>query len=132
MKASRNKRSKKAMSILREKLEEAEGDVSISPDLNEAIWREGGSNPPNRIEVEVEDLGDRKVARPAETSEKEQNTAGTVEETEDYSEVVSGTVGEAKDAISELDDPDYEKLLEAEKEGKDRKTLKEFIEGKME
>lgn len=128
-----NKRSKKAMSILREKLQDAEGDVSISPELNQELWRKGGSNPPSKITVEVEEVGDRKVAMPADqpgrdTSEQETGT----NRSEDYSDVVGGTVGEAKDAISEMEDPDYETLLEAEKDGKDRKTLKEFIEGKME
>ncbi|QKQ98572.1 hypothetical protein GKQ38_03535 [Candidatus Nanohaloarchaea archaeon] len=128
-----NKRSKKAMSILREKLQDAEGEVSISPELNQAIWQKGGGNPPSKIAVEVEEVAGRKVARPAEEKGREETTS-TTEETasENYSDVVGGTVGDAKDAISEMENPDYEALLEAEKEGKDRKTLKEFIEGKME
>ncbi|WEL23061.1 hypothetical protein [Candidatus Nanohalovita haloferacivicina] len=137
----RNKRSKKAMSILREKLQNAEGDVSISPELNQSIWRKGGSSPPSKVTVEVEEENGRKVAYPAETPSQQttttQETSTTEESTEedtaeDYSDVVGGTVGDAKDAISEMDNPDYEALLEAEKQGKDRKTLKEFIEGKME
>lgn len=138
----RNKRSKKAMSILREKLQNAEGDVSISPELNQSIWRKGGSNPPSKVTVEVEEEDGRKVAYPAEIPSKETKTQETsstkdtteeeTESEEDYSDVVGGTVGDAKDAISEMEDPDYEALLEAEKAGKDRKTLKEFIEGKME
>jgi len=128
--AGPNKRSKKAMSILREKLQDAEGDVSISPKLNQKVWQKGGSNPPSKITVDVEKVGDQKVARPVEEPQR----ASTTQEgpSRDYSDVVGGTVGEAKDAISEMEDPDYEALLEAEKEGKDRKTLKEFIEGKME
>ena len=125
-----NKRSKKAMSILREKLQEAEGDVSISPELNQEIWQKGGGNPPSKISIDVEQVGDRKIARPVE--EPQRTSTSQESSSEDYSDVVGGTVGDAKEAISEMEDPDYEALLEAEKEGKDRKTLKEFIEGKME
>jgi ribosomal protein L31E len=128
--AGPNKRSKKAMSILREKLQEAEGDVSISPELNQEVWRKGGSNPPSKISVDVEQVGDRKIARPVEEPQRKSTTQES--SSKDYSDVVGGTVGDAKDAISEMEDPDYEALLEAEKSGKDRKTLKEFIEGKME
>ncbi len=49
----------------------------------------------------------------------------------DYEDVLEGTVDEVKNAIKELEDPDYEALLEAEKEGKDRKTVKEFIESRI-
>lgn len=131
-----NNRSKKAMSILREKLQDAEGDVSISPELNQAVWQKGGSNPPSKIAVEVEEVGGSKIARPVDEEPSQQRTQSstTSSETssEDYSKAVSGTIGEAKEAISEIENPDYEALLEAEKEGKDRKTLKEFIEGEIE
>jgi len=42
-----------------------------------------------------------------------------------------GNVDEVKQQIRDLDNPDYEELLEQEKNGKDRKTVKEFIEGRM-
>ncbi|MFB6292469.1 MAG: hypothetical protein ABEI58_03685 [Candidatus Nanohaloarchaea archaeon] len=49
----------------------------------------------------------------------------------DYEEILSGTVKEAKDAIRDLDDPDYDELLALEEDGKDRKTLKEWIESRL-
>lgn len=49
----------------------------------------------------------------------------------DYTDVLEGTVDEVKDAIRDLDEPDYEALLKAEEEGKDRKTVKEFIESRI-
>lgn len=49
----------------------------------------------------------------------------------DFDDILEGTVDEAKDAISDLDAPDYEGLLEAEEGGKDRKTIKEFLESKI-
>lgn len=49
----------------------------------------------------------------------------------DYSEIVGKTVKEAKDAIRELENPDYEALLEAEAQGKNRKTLRTWIEERL-
>jgi hypothetical protein len=50
----------------------------------------------------------------------------------DYSEIVEKTVKEAKDAIRELENPDYEALLEAEAQGENRKTLRTWIEDRLE
>ncbi|MFB6207897.1 MAG: hypothetical protein ABEJ69_00960 [Candidatus Nanohaloarchaea archaeon] len=147
--AGSNKRAKKAMSILKEELENREGEVSISGEVNQEIWSRGASKPPAKIQVEVVDTSAGKRAvlpgeeyeeepepepEPEETEEEEVEEEDTEEagETEaDYDEIVSGTVQEAKDALNEMDDPDYGAALEAEKAGKDRKTLKEFLEGKQ-
>lgn len=48
-------------------------------------------------------------------------------EDNDYKEILSGTVKEAKQKVRELDSPDYRELLRLEKEGKDRETLKDFL-----
>ncbi|MFB6292203.1 MAG: hypothetical protein ABEI58_02305 [Candidatus Nanohaloarchaea archaeon] len=152
---SRKKRAQKAMKILQEKLEEREGeDVSVSPEVNAKIWERGAEKPPATLEVEVTEAGGRKVAllpgaepeteepEPEEVEEEqeqeEDEEPAEEEESEDedeaddeYDDILSGTVGEAKDAIKELDSPDYERLLELEEDGKDRKTLKQFIENQM-
>lgn len=49
----------------------------------------------------------------------------------DYEEILSGTVDEAKKSIRDMENPDYEELLRLEKEGDDRKTLKEFLERQL-
>ncbi|PSH00326.1 MAG: hypothetical protein BRC28_00035 [Nanohaloarchaea archaeon SW_4_43_9] len=51
---------------------------------------------------------------------------------ENYSELVDQNVDETKEAIRELEDPDYKELLAAEKVGRDRKTVKEFLDRKIE
>lgn len=48
----------------------------------------------------------------------------------DYDDVVEGTVDEVKDRVDE-DDLDPQKVLAAEKEGKNRKTLKQWLESRM-
>jgi hypothetical protein len=49
----------------------------------------------------------------------------------DFKDILEGTVDEVKDRIRDLDSPDYEGLLEAEEDGKDRKTVKEFLESRI-
>jgi len=51
---------------------------------------------------------------------------------ENYSELVDQNVDETKEAIRELKDPDYKELLAAEKVGRDRNTVKEFLDRKIE
>lgn len=136
---SRRKRAKKAMSILRQKLEELEGEeVSISPEVNAKIWENGVEKPPAKLKVEVveTDSGLRAVlpeeeTETEETVEEEEEEEVEEEEEHDYEEAVSGTVDESKDAIMEMKDPDYDALMRAEEEGKDRKTLKDWIESQM-
>jgi hypothetical protein len=49
----------------------------------------------------------------------------------DSSGILEGTVDEVKDRIRESDDLDLEALLEEEENGDDRKTVKEFIQSRM-
>lgn len=50
---------------------------------------------------------------------------------EDYDELLSGTVEEVKDSVREMANPDYRAILEAEKQGKDRKTVKDFLKRRI-
>ncbi|EGQ42970.1 MAG: hypothetical protein J07AB43_09590 [Candidatus Nanosalina sp. J07AB43] len=49
----------------------------------------------------------------------------------DYEEVLDGTVDEVKEAIDDLDNADYEELLDTEEDGDDRKTVKDYIRSSM-
>ncbi|MFB6202946.1 MAG: hypothetical protein ABEK01_00480 [Candidatus Nanohaloarchaea archaeon] len=51
---------------------------------------------------------------------------------ESSDDLLAGTVDEVKEKIREADNPDLTSLLSDEKEGKDRKTVKDFIESLME
>ncbi len=50
---------------------------------------------------------------------------------EDYSDVLEGTVEEAKEEILGMEDPDYGQLIEQEKDSKNRKTLIRFLKRKQ-
>lgn len=68
---------------------------------------------------------------PEEEQTVEQEETKT-EVTEEYEEIVSGTITDAKDALGDMEEPDYEAALQAEKDNKDRKTLKDWLENQME
>ena len=118
---SSQKRAKKAVSILKSEFSE---DVKISGELNEEIWSRGAKKPPRKVTVEERDG----VLYPATSARKETQESEETDESEDYSSVVDGTVDEVKDRVNELEEPDYEALIEAEESGKDRKTVKEWFE----
>ncbi|MFB6100208.1 MAG: hypothetical protein ABEK16_02945 [Candidatus Nanohalobium sp.] len=129
--SARKDRARKAVTILREELERKEGEVVLSREVNQEIWKDGAGKPPAKISVRIEEEDGEKKVYPAEEKERKAESSGTSESSseqeDDYSEVVSGTIGDAKEAINEMDDPDYDALLEAEKENKDRKTLKDWF-----
>jgi len=112
------KRAGKAVKLLRQAYN---SEVKISKELNEEIWSRGMQNPPNKVKVENEDgklfpVEDFESEKPVET------------ESIDYSSVVDGSIGDVKDEVSQIESPDFEALIEAEEEARDRKTLKEWFE----
>lgn len=127
---SRQKRAKKAVSLLKENFSE---DVKVSQELNQEIWSRGATKPPRKVTVEeiegvlypVEDIKQQKQET-SETNEEDENSSS--ESDENYNEVVDGNIGDVKEAVENMEDPDYDKLIEAEEQGKDRKTLKEWFE----
>lgn len=50
---------------------------------------------------------------------------------QDYEELLTQNVGEVKSSIRDLEDADFRQLLQLEREGKDRKTVKEFLEDRL-
>jgi len=128
----RNKRAKKASSLLREKLEHQEGEeISVSNEVNQKIWSRGASKPPRKIDVEVVESDDGLWAVLSDKTQK-QLTEDESEEQDytksDYEQALDGTVSEAQEAIEDFENPDYEKFIELEEEGKARETLLEFLE----
>ncbi len=108
--------------------------VAVLPGAEPEAEEEPEPEPEDDEEEETEDEDTEESEDEEEQedeSEEEEAEDEEEEPDEEYEEILSGTVGEAKDAIQELDNPDYERLLELEEEGKDRKTLKQFIENQM-
>ena len=53
-------------------------------------------------------------------------------EDQDYDDILGQNVDEVRQTVRDLENPDYRKLLQLEREGKDRKTIKEFLEDRVE
>jgi len=106
-------------------IEALEKEVEEIEDEAEEVEEETGEEQEEDAEALEEELDEveEEVEEAAEEVEEE------IEEVrEDLEEIVSGTISDAKDMIKEMEEPDYEALLEAEEENKDRKTFKDWIE----
>lgn len=110
----------------------AESGGEVGPDLEEFHLnllrdQENNSGP---IEIDFEET--------AQDNRGTAEIAETREETEfemDYDEMVSGTIRQARERIEsvegELDQDDWQKLLNAEERGQDRVTFKPYLERKL-
>jgi len=67
-----------------------------------------------------------------EADEEDEVEEETASEEVDYDEIVDGTISDAKEQIEELENPDYEALLEAEEDNKARTTFIDWLENKKE
>jgi hypothetical protein len=89
------------------------GESSIAPDSQ--------SKEAQSEETEDENIADNE-------QETKQDQTDDVSEEIDYETVVDGTIAEAKEKLEDAEEVDYDELLKAERENKDRKTLKEWAE----
>jgi Ribosomal protein S24E len=67
-----------------------------------------------------------------EDTVEEEPEKNTKQASAEYTEVVSGTITEAKEALNDMESPDYEAALEAEENGKNRTTLVDWLESRIE
>ncbi len=86
------------------------------------------------LEEEAEDR--EEVGGVEETSEPETEDEEETEDEDaseaDYEELVDNTISDAKDALEELEEPDYQAALEAEKDNKNRTTFTDWLENQTE
>ena len=89
--------------------------------------QQGGDSGAHEEYEEDEDEESEEVDESEEETEESDSTSGT-----DYNDVVSGTIGDGKDELQSMENPNYEAALEAEKEGKNRTTFVDWLENQME
>lgn len=105
----------------------AEKDLDVEEIELDSIYTGYGSNKSEAtLKVHQDFEYDEDLEEAPETSEGETET----EVTEEYEELVSGTITEAKEALQEMEDPNYDAALEAEKENKNRTTLIDWLESR--
>jgi hypothetical protein len=76
-------------------------------------------------ESEEEEDTDEEVTEEAEGTDETDSDA-------DYDDIVSGTIGDAKDELEDLANPDWDAALEAEEENKNRTTFIDWLETRVE
>jgi hypothetical protein len=91
------------------------------------VWLETDEWKLQREKKEAKKQSDQGLQREFQPKDAVQNK----ESQPDYNDLLSGTVQEVKDGVREMDNPDYKAILKAEKNGKDRKTVKEFLERRI-
>jgi small subunit ribosomal protein S3 len=81
--------------------------------------------------AEEEDEEDSKADEEAAEVDAEEADESEGDKAE-YEEIVSGTISDAKDAIEDLDNPEYEALLDAEENNKNRTTFIDWLKTRVE
>jgi len=111
--------------------EELEIDMEeISVEEVRDVFENMDEEPEDTEETEEESDGESKQDEQAPEEDAEQSEEGDSEA--EYDEIVSGTISDAKDALEELEDPDYEAALQAEKDNKNRTTFVDWLEARVE
>lgn len=134
---SRNQRTARAVRILKEYVQQHSKvtDVSISNALNEHLWEKGGQNPPKAVEIQViEDDGTAHVELADvefELEEPEPEEEEPVQEDLSDEEIAEKNVDEVKDLVRD-NVVEAQRALDIEYAGKNRKTLIEWLENRLE
>ncbi|PSH00006.1 MAG: 50S ribosomal protein L10 [Nanohaloarchaea archaeon SW_4_43_9] len=78
---------------------------------------------------EETDKEDEETEAKDETESEEKEKEESQEDSEvDYSEIVDQSISDAKEEIGELQEPDFDAIIEAEEDNKERKTFLEWLE----
>ena len=119
--------------VSEEEVEEALEEDEEDEMMQQMQGGESGAHEQFEEDEEEEETSETEVEDDTEEPEDEETEEAEDSEDKetDYQEIVSGTITDAKDAIGELETPDYQELLEAEKENKDRKTFKQWLENQQ-
>jgi|AntDeeMetagen681_2_1112603.scaffolds.fasta_scaffold00077_8 ribosomal protein S24E len=110
----------------------AENNLDLEKIEVDSVYTGYGSNK-SRVSLKVyeEFEYDEELERNPEEEQSPEQQEETTQATAEYEEIVSGTITDAKDALEDMDEPDYDAALAAEKEGKNRTTLVEWLEDQL-
>ncbi|MFB6175517.1 MAG: hypothetical protein ABEJ87_06140 [Candidatus Nanohalobium sp.] len=120
--------SKRALPVISPEIKEKSEEFQAEGEVMEEAGEVKGSleRISERREQEEDKEDEEEVEKAADDTEEKS------EQMKEYEETLNNdTVKEVKDQIEKLENPDYEALLRAEKRGKNRKTLKEYLKDNM-
>ncbi|EHK00786.1 hypothetical protein HRED_02950 [Candidatus Haloredivivus sp. G17] len=112
-----------------EEIEVSTEDLSTT-DIREAFEDMDEDDISNVEESEDEEHVDESEADEEKAEVNSEESEESEGDEAEYEEIVSGTIGDAKDMIDDLDNPDFEALIEAEQDNKNRTTFIDWLEGK--
>lgn len=116
---------------IEDKAEEVRTEDISKADIRDAFEELGDIEPDEEVSEEAEEENEDESEMDEEKAEVDSEESDESEGDEaEYEEIVSGTIGDAKDLIDDLEDPDFDALLEAEKDNKNRTTFIDWLEGK--
>ncbi len=101
-----------------------DGDIT-KQEIRDA-FEEGGEPEEEDTEDEGEETEEAESKGQVEDESEKETGASS-----DYGDIVSGTISDAKEKLEEMENVDWEEVLEAEKDDKDRKTFKQWIERRV-
>ncbi|PSH01449.1 MAG: 50S ribosomal protein L10 [Nanohaloarchaea archaeon QH_8_44_6] len=108
--------------------EEVDSHVDLeSVDLEEETEEEEEDMEADEEETDKED-GEAEAEDETESEEKETEEESQEDSEVDYSEIVDQSISDAKEEIGELQEPDFDAIIEAEEDNKERKTFLEWLE----
>jgi ribosomal protein S24E len=110
----------------------AENNLDLEKIEVDSVYTGYGRNK-SRVKLKIyqEFEYDEDLERNPEEEQGTEQQEETTEATAEYEEIVSGTITDAKDALNDMDEPDYEAALTAEKDNKNRTTLVDWLEGQF-
>lgn len=100
-------------------LQNAKDMLGISDERAEEIFQEE----PDRKQKKKKQMQGKQAEEAVEETETEAESSAP-----NYDEIVAGTIDEAKEQILKFDSPDYDAIIQAEKENKDRTTFIDWLE----
>ncbi len=127
MNEAENMTSSELERAIEKKQEEIETSDIDKQDVRDAFEAREEETVQEETEASEEEASVDDEEAPVEDAEEADESEGDEAE---YEEIVSGTINDAKDAIDELDDPDFEALLEAEEANKNRTTFIDWLEAR--
>ncbi len=110
-------------------------DLKVTQEMDLEEYEEEVETTEERLGKQEEELETEEVEEAGDTSgqeEPEEETAEdeTEETTADYEEIVSNTISDAKEQLKDIENVDWKKVIEAEKNNKNRKTFKQWLESR--
>lgn len=112
--------------------EEEVEEVLSQEEENEMMQQMQGGQGPDMSDMDIDEEDMEEIKEKAKEAQDEDDSSQEETESASLDEVVSGTMDEVKEQVSQMESPDFDALIEAEESNKGRKTMIEYLENQKE